>query len=141
MGKETTIAAITVACQEKIKDIPKFFKIDPKKLFRPKITNKKKPVTVGGKTIGSVKIVSKNQLAFLLKLRLKRAKMIPNIKTNKVASKVDFSEIKKGEISNIYLITVKPYLANKAVASSENRYSSNFLASSKCPLSFRQATG
>jgi len=57
-GKATTVAAITVAGQEKTIVMPMFSNAWPIKLRRPKITSRIKPTTVGGKTSGSVRMPS-----------------------------------------------------------------------------------
>ena len=57
-GKATTVAAMTVASQEKITLMLNSCKKRPMKLLRPKMSSRKKPTTVGGSTSGKVRMPS-----------------------------------------------------------------------------------
>ena len=98
-GKATTVAAITVAGQENISLIPKENKIFPIGPFLPKVTNKKKPSTVGGKTIGKVKMASKNTLNLPFLFFMNLAAAIPKKKVIIVEVIAVLEEIHKGERS------------------------------------------
>jgi hypothetical protein len=98
-GKETTVAAITVAGQEKIRCMPIENKIFPIGPFFPNINSKKKPRTVGGSTIGSVKRASRKTLKLPFRLDMNHAVPIPKKKVIKVEVTAVLHDIHKGERS------------------------------------------
>jgi hypothetical protein len=96
-----TTAAITVADHEKaifmVKKSMKNFPIGP---LTPKIYNKKNPTTVGGSTIGSVKIPSSTIFieSFFI-LTIPQATIKPTKKVMKIDKLAVFIEIKIGDQS------------------------------------------
>jgi hypothetical protein len=96
-----TTAAITVAGQEKAIFIAKkFMKKLPIGPLTPKIYNRKNPTTVGGNTIGSVKIPSSIIFAvsfFILKRP--QATIKPTKKVIKIDTLAVFIEMKIGDQS------------------------------------------
>ena len=98
-GKATTVAAITVAGQEKTMVMPISDSARPMKLCRPKTSNRKKPTTVGGRTSGSVSRPS---------IQTRKRPSMPNIclaaysprkKVAMVAAQVVASEMNSGDMS------------------------------------------
>ena len=96
-----TTAAITVACHEKaiftVKKSIKNFPIGP---LTPKMYNKKNPTTVGGSTIGSVKIPSSTifNVSFLILTR-SQATNKPTKKVMKIDKLAVFIDMKTGDQS------------------------------------------
>jgi hypothetical protein len=97
IGKDTTIAAITVACHENIICIPKEKSNEPIGLFFPNISNNKKPRTVGGSTIGIVNKASKKHVNLLNLLHNNFAVKIPIKKVIKVENNDVLIDIHNGE--------------------------------------------
>lgn len=100
-GKDTTAAARTVACQEKIIGNPTLMKNCPTGELRPKIIKRKKPTTVGGRTIGSVKIASRRFLVESFTRAVIQAARIEKMITKIIAVEAVFSETKSGRQSNV----------------------------------------
>jgi hypothetical protein len=96
-----TTAAITVAYHEKaiftVKNSMKNFPIGP---LTPKIHSKKNPTTVGGNTIGNVKIPSSTIFSVsLLILTIPQATIKPTKKVTKIDKLAVFIEMKIGDQS------------------------------------------
>ena len=75
-GNEMTAAAITAACHVNTSVTSNCNKNFPIGLRLPKVTNKKKPATVGGNTSGNI-ITASTKVLPRLRLHTKRAKNIP----------------------------------------------------------------
>jgi hypothetical protein len=96
-----TTAAITVADHENaIFTVKKSMKNLPIGPLTPKIYNKKKPTTVGGNTIGSVKMPSSTIfIESFLSLTIPQATIKPTKKVIKIDRLAVFIEIKIGDQS------------------------------------------
>jgi len=100
-GKDITTAAITVAGHEKaILNAKKSMKNFPIGPLTPKTYNKKNPTTVGGNTIGNVKIPSSTILiASFFILTMTQATIKPTKKVIKIDKLAVFIEMKIGDQS------------------------------------------
>ena len=96
-GKATTTAAMTVACQLNTSGNPISWKKRPKAVLRPSADSKRKPQTVGGSTMGMVKMVSKMSWARLEMRSVKYAAASPRKNTNTMATPQVLSVTHKGE--------------------------------------------
>jgi hypothetical protein len=88
--------------------MPNFDSATPKKEFFPNIMRRKKPITVGGSTIGSENIPSANDLSLPADIT-SLAAIIPKKKVNTVAVKATLTDIHNGEIS-ILPLRINPQL-------------------------------
>ena len=98
-GNEMTVAAITVAGHVNTSVTSNCNRNCPIGDRLPKVSNKKKPATVGGNTSGNIITASTNVLP-RLRLHTKRAKNIPAKKVISVAAAAVFSVINSGSMSS-----------------------------------------
>ena len=95
-GNATTTAASTVACQLNISGKPMSMNHCPTAVFLPNASSSRKPHTVGGSTMGMVKMESAISCARAGMRRLKYAAKSPRTKMNTIAVSVVFSVTHKG---------------------------------------------
>ena len=100
-GKATTTAAITVAGQLKMSGKPMSMNHWPTGVLLPNANSSKKPQTVGGSTIGMVKMVSKRLRNFGVRCRQKYAAAKPKMKMNTMAVNVVRSVTHNGDQSSV----------------------------------------
>ncbi len=101
-GNATTTAAMTVAGQLKMSGKPMSMKNCPNAVLRPHRYSSTKPHTVGGKTMGMVKMESKTFLALCEMLRQKYAASRPSAKMMTMATPVVLSVTHKGLQSSVH---------------------------------------
>lgn len=118
-GNEMTTAAMTVAAQENTILTPNSSKKScPSGRFTPKSISRKKPATVGGSTMGRVKIPSSTILSFLERTATTAlAVHTPRKNVTAMDSDAVFIEIRIGDQSIGYRFAEKPYFAKASAAS------------------------
>ena len=95
-GNATTTAATTVACQLKMSGNPMSMNHCPSAVLRPNASSSRKPHTVGGSTMGMVKMESAMSCARAGMRRLKYAAARPSTKMNTMAVPVVLSVTHRG---------------------------------------------
>ena len=101
-GKATTTAAITVACQLKTSGNPIWSNHAPTGVLRPKNMSNRKPQTVGGSTIGIVKIASMMLWVRGFKRSVHQAASNPKMKMKMIAVPVVLSVTRRGDQSRVW---------------------------------------
>src|SRR6202041_967591 len=98
-GNETTVAAITVAGQEKTTLAPNCSNNVPSGPLRPKSSSRRNPTTVGGSTSGSRKIPSTRAAPAPARFWLQAAAANPATSVTSVATRLVATEINRGDQS------------------------------------------
>ena len=96
-GKAMTVAAMTVAGQEKAMLMPSRSSAWPIQLRRPKMRSRKKPTTVGGRTSGRVRMPSIHARREPCIPYIHRAAIMPRKKVAMVATQVVAMEMTSGD--------------------------------------------
>ena len=141
-GNATTTEAKIAEYQTIESLILKFSSIhEPIIRFGPNRLSKNYPITVGGRTKGSVKITSMNPLKSAGSLEVYQAATIPAKNTMTHEINATLNELKRGYQSIFYFASAKPTDEKISLALSDFRNSRKFFARSAFFEAFKTAAG